>query len=242
MTERAATKYAQKEDFKGMNYYETDPEFTKIMEHFVLEEVGKEPGQELPEDTRYLAILAALLGCQGTEVYREVLPKALDAGLMPVMVKEMVYQAVDYLGIGRVMPFLSVTNDILHARGVKLPLPTQATTTMENRLEKGAEAQAEIFGEHMKEAWKAGHINRWLAANCFGDYYTRGGLDLKQRELITFCFLAAQGGCEPQLAAHAKGNINLGNDKDFLIRVVSQCLPYIGYPRSLNAVACVNKA
>ena len=225
-----------------MKYYETDFEFMKIMEHFVFEEVVNEPGQELPEDTRYLAILAALLGCQGLDVYREILPRALDGGLTPVMVKEVVYQAVDYLGIGRVMPFLTVTNDILTARGVKLPLPIQATATMENRLEKGVEAQAKIFGEHMKEAWKAGHINRWLAANCFGDYYTRHGLDLKQRELITFCFLMAQGGCEPQLTAHAKGNMNLGNDKDFLVRVVSQCLPYIGYPRSLNAISCVNKA
>ena len=225
-----------------MNYYESDPEFMEIIEHFALEEVVKEQGQELPEETRYLAILATLLGCQGTDVYREVLPKALDGGLTPVMVKEMVYQAVDYLGIGRVMPFLSVTNDILTVRGVALPLPAQATTTKKNRLEKGAEAQAEIFGAHMREAWKTGHINRWLAANCFGDYYTRGGLDLKQRELITFCFLAAQGGCEPQLTAHAKGNMNLGNDRDFLVRVVSQCLPYIGYPRSLNALNCVNKA
>lgn len=93
----------------------------------------------------------------------------------------------------------------------------------------------------MKEAWKAGHINRWLAANCFGGYYMRTGLTLAQREMITFCFLAAQGGCEPQMAAHVKGNMNMGNNKDFLIRVVSQCLPYIGYPRSLNAVAYVNK-
>lgn len=158
------------------------------------------------------------------------------------MAKEIIYQAVDYLGIGRVLPFLDAANDILEGRGVKLPLPGQATTTMENRLEKGAQAQVDIFGESMKEAWKQGHINRWLAANCFGDYYTRTGLDLKQRELITFCFLAAQGGCEPQLTAHARGNMNLGNDKDFLIRVVSQCLPYIGYPRSLNAISCVNKA
>ena len=89
---------------------------------------------------------------------------------------------------------------------------------------------------------KHGHNNRWLAANCFGDYYTRTGLDLAQREMITFCFLMAQGGCEPQLTAHAKGNMNLGNDKEFLLRVVSQCLPYIGYPRSLNAVTCINKA
>ncbi len=225
-----------------MDFYETDPEFMERMEYFTLEEVVKEPGQELPEETRFLAVLAALLGCQGLDVYKDMLDKALDSGLMPVMVKETVYQAVDYLGIGRVMPFLSATNDVLTARGVKLPLPSQKTTTLEDRLEKGAGAQAEIFGEHMKEAWKAGHINRWLAENCFGDYYTRGGLDLRQREMITFCFLAAQGGCEPQLTAHAKGNMNLGNDREFLIRVISQCLPYIGYPRSLNAINCVNRA
>ena len=153
-----------------MDFYETDPEFMERMEYFTLEEVVKEPGQELPEETRFLAVLATLLGCQGLDVYKDMLDKALDSGLMPVMVKETVYQAVDYLGIGRVMPFLSATNDVLTARGVKLPLPSQKTTTLEDRLEKGAGAQAEIFGEHMKEAWKAGHINRWLAANCFGDY------------------------------------------------------------------------
>ena len=189
-----------------------------------------------------MAIIATLLGCQGIDEFRLVLPRALDAGLTPVMAKEIIYQAVDYLGIGRVLPFLDASNEILEKRGVKLPLEGQATTTMEDRLEKGAAAQAEIFGDQMKEAWKAGHINRWLAANCFGDYYTRTGLDLRQREMITFCFLAAQGGCEPQLTSHARGNLNLGNDKSFLIKVVSQCLPYIGYPRSLNAVTCINRA
>ena len=224
------------------NYRNTDPEFAERVEHFAFDEVVNEPGQQLDEVTRHMAILATLLGCQGTEVFRRELPQALDAGVTPVMAKEIVYQALDYLGMGRVLPFLDITNEVLTARGVVLPLEGQATTTIENRLEKGAQAQADIFGPQMLEAWKAGHINRWLADNCFGDYYTRTGLTLAQREMITFCFLAAQGGCEPQLTSHAKGNINLGNDKDFLIRVVSQCLPYIGYPRSLNAVTCVNKA
>ncbi|MDO4344450.1 MAG: carboxymuconolactone decarboxylase family protein [Eubacteriales bacterium] len=222
--------------------YVTDPEFMERFEHFAFEEVPNEEGQQLEEGTRYMAILATLIGCQGADEYRLVLPGALDAGVTPVAVKEIVYQAVDYLGIGRVLPFLNVTNEIFAGRGIALPLEGQCTTTLDNRLEKGAQAQAEIFGEHMKEAWKAGHINRWLAANCFGDYYTRTGLDLAQREMITFCFLMAQGGCEPQLTAHAAGNMNLGNDKDFLIQVVSQCLPYIGYPRSLNAISCVNQA
>ena len=225
-----------------MNYRETDPEFAERFEHFAFEEVVNEEGQQLDDVTRNMAILAALLGCQGVDEFRLALPRSLDQGLTPVMVKEIVYQAVDYLGIGRVLPFLNATNEILTERGVKLPLEGQATTTMENRLEKGAQAQVDIFGDVMKDAWKKGHINRWLAENCFGDYYTRTGLSYVQREMITFCFLAAQGGCEPQLTSHAGGNMKVGNDKDFLIRVVSQCLPYIGYPRSLNAIACVNKA
>lgn len=225
-----------------MNYWETDPEFAERFEHFAFQEVVNEEGQRLDDITRHMAIIATLLGCQGLDEFKLELPRALDAGISPVMVKEVVYQAVDYLGIGRVRPFLNITNDILAERGVKLPLDGQATTTMDNRLEKGIQTQVEIFGDAMKEAWKNGHINRWLAANCFGDYYTRNGLTLAQREMITFCFLAAQGGCEPQLTAHAGGNMNLGNDRDFLMKVVSQCLPYIGYPRSLNAITCINKA
>ena len=225
-----------------MNYEKTDPEFIQRFRHFAFEEVVNEEGQQLDAPIRYLAILAVLVGCQGLAAYREILPQALEAGLTPTEVKEMVYQSVDYLGMGRMWDFLQVTNEILEEKGISLPLESQATTTMEDRLEKGIQAQVEIFGEAMKDAWKAGHINRWLAANCFGDYYTRKGLNLRQREMITFCFLLAQGGCEPQLISHAKGNMNLGNDKEFLIKVVSQCLPYIGYPRSPNAITCINKA
>ena len=225
-----------------MNLHETDAEFMEIFEQFAFDEVVHEEGQELDDQTRYMAILATLIGCQGKEAFRMILPKAFDAGVTSVMVKEVIYQSVDYVGFGRMLPFLEIANAVLLEKGIPLPVEKRATTNSENRLEKGAQAQVDIFGEQMKEAWKSGHVNRWLAANYFGDYYTREGLDLAQREMITFCFLMAQGGCEPQLIAHAKGNMNLGNDKEFLMRVVSQCLPYIGYPRSLNAISCVNKA
>ena len=89
-----------------MNLYVTDPEFMERFEHFAFQEVPNEEGQQLDDDTRYMAVLAALIGCQGVEEYRIVLQRALDAGSAAVAVKEMVYQAVDYLGIGRVLPFL----------------------------------------------------------------------------------------------------------------------------------------
>ena len=105
----------------------------------------------------------------------------------------------------------------------------------------------DIFGERMRGFAQSGpektrHLNKWLAGNCFGDYYTRGGLDTRRREMITLCFLAAQGGCEPQLTSHAAANMRVGNDERFLIAVVSQCTPYIGYPRTLNALRCIADA
>ncbi|MCH5297500.1 MAG: carboxymuconolactone decarboxylase family protein [Ruminococcus sp.] len=229
------------------DFMRTDPEFIERFDNFAFDEVINQNGVQLDDKTRFLAILATLLGCQGIDEFKTMLPAALNFGVTPVEVKETVYQAVAYLGIGRVFPFLKATNEIFEARGIELPLEGQATTTMENRREAGTQTQVDIFGEGMRDFWKSGpeesrHINLWLADNCFGDYYTRMGLDYKQREMITFCFLSAQGGCEPQLTSHAVANMRIGNDKQFLISVVSQCLPYIGYPRSLNALGCINKA
>lgn len=225
----------------------TDPEFIERFDNFAFDEVINQAGAQLDDKTRFLAILSTLLGCQGIDEFKVMVPAAMNFGLTPVEIKETVYQAVAYLGIGRVFPFLKATNEILTEKGVKLPLDGQATTTTENRREAGTQTQVDIFGDGMRDFWRSGpeesrHINLWLADNCFGDYYTRMGLDYKQREMITFCFIAAQGGCEPQLTAHAAANLRIGNDKQFLISVVSQCLPYIGYPRSLNALASINKA
>ena len=84
-------------------------------------------------------------------------------------------------------------------------------------------------------------MRKYLADNCFGDYYTRNGIDLKTRELLTFSMLVSLGGCEPQVKAHVRGNSNVGNDKEVLLSVATQLLPYIGYPRTLNAIACINE-
>lgn len=243
---RVSKEYHEKM-FPGYHssFLETDPEFIERFDNFAFDEVVTH--DDLDGKTRFLAILAALLGCQGIDEFRAMVPAALNFGVTPTEIKEMVYQAVAYLGISRVFPFLKAVNEVLTEQGVELPLPGQAATTTENRLEAGEKAQMDIMGEGMKDFWKSGpeesrHINYWLTDNCFGDYYTRAGLTYKQREMITFCFLSAQGGCEPQLISHAGANMRIGNDKDFLIKIISQCIPYIGYPRSLNALRCVNEA
>lgn len=157
---------------------ESDMEFIELFNNFVLNEVSNQ--NDLDDKTRFMAILATLLGCQGIEEFKVILKAAYNFGVTPVEMKEIVYQGAAYLGIGRVLSFLYVANNFCEENGITLPLEKQATTNFKNRLEKGIQAQVDIFGDDMKDFYKSGpeesrHINYWLASNCFGDYYTRGG-------------------------------------------------------------------
>ena len=172
-----------------------DPEFEVLFDNFAFDEVITEEGRNVPAKDRFLAILATLVGASAVDEYALMLPAALNFGLIPDEVVELIYQAVPYLGIGRVRPFFKVTNKIFDYRGETITDPSRSTITGESRLEKGVEKQVEIFGEALRNSYQEGpedtrHIKKWLA-NMFGDYYTRKGLSVAHREMITFSkFLA----------------------------------------------------
>lgn len=222
----------------------TDPELIQVFDNFAFDEVIAH--DQLDIKTRLMVILASLIAQQTLSEYKVMLGGALNVGVTPIEVKEILYQAVPYVGIAKAFDFLFATNEILESRGIKLSLKGQSTTTPETRYEKGRALSKSIFGEMIDKMYDESpknqvHIQRYLSANCFGDYYTRNGLDIKTRELLTFSILLSLGGCEPQLKGHIQGNANVGNDKELLINVVTQLLPYNGYPRSLNAIRCLNE-
>jgi 4-carboxymuconolactone decarboxylase len=77
----------------------------------------------------------------------------------------------------------------------------------------GLAVQKSIFGDAIDTMRASSpenqrHIQRYLYANCFGDCYTRTGLHLETRELLTFAMLLAMGACAPQLRGHIRGNLN----------------------------------
>ena len=222
----------------------TDPELIEVFDNFAFDEVLAYGNLE--PRTRLILILGSIIASQALGEYKLMLGGALNLGVTPVEVKEIVYQAVPYVGIAKVYDFIHATNEILESRGVQLPVEGQSTTTPETRFEKGLAVQKAIFGDSIEKRYQdapanQAHIERYLSANCFGDYLTRTGLDMKTRELLTFSMLLSLGGCEPQLKGHIQGNLNLGNDKAVLLSVVTQLLPYVGYPRALNAIRCINE-
>jgi 4-carboxymuconolactone decarboxylase len=222
----------------------TDPELIEVFDNFAFDEVLGYG--DLEPRTRLMVILASMIASQALGEYKLMLGGALNVGVTPVEVKEIVYQAVPYVGMAKVHDFIHITNEVLESRGIPLPVEGQSTTTPETRFEKGYAVQKTIVGDRLEKMYEDSpanqlHIQRYLSANCFGDYVARGGIDLKTRELLTFSMLLALGGCEPQLKGHIQANLNVGNDKERLLSVVTQLLPYVGYPRTLNAIRCLNE-
>lgn len=223
---------------------QTDPELIEVFDNFAFDEViGHD---EMDTKTRVLIILASTIGSQALTEFKMMVYAALNVGATPVEVKEIVYQAVPYVGIAKVIDFLYTTNEIFKEKGIQLPLESQSTTTPETRIEKGLARQKEIFGDVIENMYKNSpkdllHIQYYLSANCFGDYVTRNGLDLKIREMVTLSFLIALGGTESQMKGHIRGNANVGNNRQTLINLMTQLLPYVGYPRTLNAINCLNE-
>jgi 4-carboxymuconolactone decarboxylase len=223
----------------------TDPELIEIFDNFAFDETLAYSRLEVR--IRLMVQLAALIACSALTEYLVILEAALDAGVTPVAAKEIVYQAVPYVGMGRVSDFLRATNDVLTGRGVALPLEAQSTTTRETRTAKGRAVQEQVAGAervramHDAAAADEAHMQLFLSSNCFGDYLTRGGVDLATRELLTFSMLISLGGADAQVKGHVAGNLRVGNTRQDLLDVVTVLVPFIGYPRSLNALAAVDE-
>ena len=222
----------------------TDPDLTAMRAR--LEKSAASRKSPLSAEKRHLVTLAVLTALDAADDIEKYTEAALDDGVTPAAIRETLYQCAPYAGFPRTERAVRKMNVVLSSRGIALPLKNQATVTEENRFLKGLAVQKGIFGSAIDamhaatpESQKAIMVEH-LSAFCFGDIYTRNGLDLKTRELLTFAVISALGGCESQVKSHVQGNANVGNGKQELIDALETFLPLMGFPRTLNALACVN--
>ena len=227
------------------NQKDNDTEFKSLWNNFIEQDVA--PKVNLDNKTKAIVTLGALIATQSQNIYTQVLQTALANGdISAVEAKEIVYQSVAYVGYAKAYDFFFATHKAIAAAGVDDNTPPQSTTDIKNRFDKGLAVQKHIFGEvidlqYQNSSPEQLHIQKFLSANCFGDYYTRRGLDLNQRELLTFAILISLGGADAQVKGHIKGNYNIGNSKQLMLDTITYLLPYIGYPRSLNAISALNE-
>lgn len=112
---------------------------------------------------------------------------------------------------------------------------------MEKRYERGLKFLEQVDGEggeRVIESFSdiAPDVGRYIVEFAFGDIYAREGLCLRDRELATIASLCTQGSCEPQLKVHIHGAQNVGLTKTEIIEAFIQLIPYVGFPKVLNAI------
>ena len=223
-----------------------DPELMTILQRFIFGEVFYTG--DLNDTTRELITITALATSQTLPQLKSHTAAALNIGVRPTTIREVIYGIAPFIGYPKVLNAMDTINSVFKSRNIQLPLQKEVTVSEEQRFAKGKEIQLPLYGEGMKQNMKdlpgefAEAIPRMLTETLFGDYYTRGGLDIKTRELVIFCALATLGGTERQLASHAVGNMKMGNDRETLLTALVQLYPYIGFPRIANAIYAIKDA
>ena len=220
-----------------------DKELRAVMDNFTQNEV---PAATPLVEKREVELirLVSLVTQQSGALLQEEVATALAQGLSPEEILEAIYQCAPYTGFPRTVDAVEIARSVFKAKNVKVD-ENRGTVTAQSRLEAGADAQGTLFGETFRDMAKNGKdgmptINYFLASNCFGDYYTRKGLDLNTHELLTMAILVNLG-TEPQLKAHIGANLKI-RTAEYVEQAIYNCLPYCGYPRTLNALRLLKEA
>lgn len=223
----------------------TDPEFMEILQRNIFGEVFYTGN--LSTKDRELITVVALSTLQTLPQLKAHVNAAFNVGNSPLEIREAIYQCAPYIGFPRTLNAIGVFNEVAQERGVKLPLDNTATTTDENRYEKGLNIQNQLYGYEVKKAMASlpdvynDVVPDTLTTFCFGDFYTRNGLSIKQRELLSLVILTALG-AEKQLSAHVIGAMKAGNDKETLLAAMVQAIPYIGLPYAMTTINLIKTA
>lgn len=240
---RAEATYERLFGPRDLGSLESDPELMEILRRFIFGDVF-DTGV-LDYQARELITVTVLSCLQTPPQLAAHAGAALRVGVPPVAIREAVYQLAPFIGFPRTLNAVATINEVFTAHGIQLPLPAQGTVGDDERFEQGLAQQAPLYGDEIKdnladlpEPFNEA-LPRFLTEFGFGDFYTRGGLTLAQRELLVFCALATIGDTSAQLGPHGRACLQVGNSKAAVVAALVHCFPYIGFPRAVAAIRAV---
>ena len=241
--EQAEATYARLFGPRDPDAHQDDPELMEILRGFIFGDVF---GTGVLDDrTRELITVTVLACLQTLPQLSAHTAAALRVGVPPVQIREAVYQLAPFIGFPRTLNAVATVNGAFRDHGISLPLPAEGTVDDAGRYQRGLAEQEPLYGTEIRDNLADlpqpfnEALPRFLTEFCFGDFYTRGGLSLAQRELFALCALAAIGDTSAQLGPHGRACLQVGNSKTVIIAALVHCFPYIGFPRAVAAIRAV---
>ena len=221
-----------------------DPELFSVMKKYIYGDLSKQI--KLNDTERQLITIVVLTTNQNHKFLKRAVEASLALNVKPIEIREALYHVAPYIGFPKVFEALDVANEVFEDKGIKLPLENQGTTTDADRFEKGLAFQVGAYGERINQMRDSTpdyqkHLQDNLSAFCFGDTYTRGTLNYKMREMLTMAVIGTLGTAEAQYKSHVIGTLDSGATDEEVIGVITTMNPYIGFPRTLNALRIANE-
>ena len=176
--------------------------------------------QTLTERQKGLAACACLMAQGNLERLEPVVRQALDNGVTINEVKEAFSQLYAYTGFPRSLNALGVLNKVLENRsknwqeGKPWMRPTEWDNTRK-AYELGTKNQTQLSGSPFDYTF-CPQDDYYLKAHLFGDIFAGDQLTNADREIVTVAALSGLEGVAPQLTAHKKGAVNMGNPQELV--------------------------
>jgi 4-carboxymuconolactone decarboxylase len=131
---------------------------------------------------------------------------------------------------------------------ILFPLISETVNNMaDDRYQKGIN-NLDIMNKDSFQALKekiedvAPDMLKYVVEFPYGDIYSRPGLDLKTRELVTIASLTTSGSALPQLKSHVHGALNVGCSREEILEVIIQMAVYAGFPAAINGIITAKEA
>jgi 4-carboxymuconolactone decarboxylase len=206
--------------------------------------IWSRPGLALED--RMICALAALAAAQRLKKLRRHVGAALDIGLAPRSILEVLIQIGIYAGFAASEEAVEVAADEFAARQIAMPEEPERNDSLEALTDRGRKLMAQLHGDRAQQGYAApgnpvtGALYPLAIQYGYGEIWFRPGLDLRQRALVAVAaFTALKLG---QVQKFGESALNLGLSRTEVIEAIIQTAPLSGFAPALNALGALSEA
>jgi 4-carboxymuconolactone decarboxylase len=219
--------------------------FQDFADEVVYGGIWARPGLGLPD--RMICTLAALSPLQRLDALKRHIGPALDLGLDPRAIQEVLLQSGLYAGFVTTEASGAVANSVFRSRGIAPPELPVRTDSLDELDRLGRETMAALHGERGTAGYAApdnpitGALYPAAIRYGYGELWSRPGLDRRQRMLVAIAAFTAMG-LDSQLEKFSQSALNVGLSKTEIVEAVIQTGPFGGFPRALNGLVILTRS
>ena len=206
--------------------------------------IWSRPGLAL--DDRMICALAALAAVQRLKKLRRHVGAALELGLTPQAIVEVLVQIGIYAGFAASEEAVEAAAEEFAARQVAMPEEPARTDSLEALTERGCKLMEQLHGDRARQGYAApgntvtGALYPLAIQYGYGEIWFRPGLDLRQRALVAVAaFTALKLG---QVEKFGQSALNMGLSRTEVIEAIVQTAPLSGFAPALNALGGLSEA